>query len=283
MTFADRLMTLAGEIQCRATKHALDHNEADPAYVIHGVAGYFAQVPGWFEPFVSLPAASRARVEVEDVARAARDALDHSDGCCERTSWLVRGRQWSADTAIGITNAMREGLVGVGSGVAGRPIATVTSLRDRLDDIRLRVCVPVTGIAAELRNRDQVTVTFGPEVYRRQTERRLERSLAGLARLLCTAWLRATAEVLVDSFIRPATDCGYFRAARADLVASGMSINARVTVTAIDMRDIHVGIADGTLETCGEEEFGVSVAEAVTALLTDHMLKVRELKDRYFG
>lgn len=63
-------------------------------------------------------------------------------------------------------------------------------LADRLDGIRVRVRAPGADIEAELRNRTDITITFGESVYEFADERGLERSLAALARLVYAGWLR---------------------------------------------------------------------------------------------
>lgn len=39
----------------------------------------------------------------------------------------------------------------------------------------------------------------------------------------------------------------------------------------------------GTVRALSEVEFSARVAEAVRALADDHQVKIRELKDRFFG
>lgn len=162
----------------------------------------------------------------------------------------------------------------------------MTSLGERLDSIHLRVRVPGTDISAELRNRTDVSVSFGPDVYPWLNERYLERYLATGARLLYTAWVREYRAALNDSFL----DASYaseqhdrdFLAARDAIEVQGTSSDQRIAVSAVGMQDIRVRIADGTIRALNEQEFVASAKEAVDALLQDYLAKVRELKIRFF-
>jgi hypothetical protein len=161
----------------------------------------------------------------------------------------------------------------------------MSSLGERLDAIRLRVEVPGTEIVAELRRRDDVTISFGPDRYQWLGERDLEHHMASLARLLYTAWVRAYRNALSDAFLDAmgATDQRDrdYLTARAQLRERGVSGDGRITITAVDMRDIEVRIIDGTLRVLTEQQFAASTREAVTALLNDRRTKVRELKMRF--
>ena len=162
------------------------------------------------------------------------------------------------------------------------------SLGDRLDAIHLRVRVPGTDIEAELRDRTDVTISFGDGGYQWLSERDLERYMASLARLLYTAWVRAYRDNLPDAFLSamdgpPDQREQDFLAARAELREQGASGDGRVTISAADMHDMTVRITPGTLRVLSEREFAADTREAVTALLADRRAKVRELKMRYFG
>jgi hypothetical protein len=164
----------------------------------------------------------------------------------------------------------------------------MTSLGNRLDAIHLRIRVPGTDIAAELRDRTDVTISFGDGGYEWLAERDLEHHLASLARLLHTAWVRAYRDALPDAFLSAMDDPPDqherdFLAARAQLREHGASSDGRITITAVDMHDITVRITPGTLRALSEREFVADTREAVAALMADRRAKVRELKLRYFG
>jgi len=161
------------------------------------------------------------------------------------------------------------------------------ALADRLDRIQLRVRVPGTDIFAELRNREEVTVSFGTGVYDGLSERDLEHYLASLARLLFVAWQRAYSEALSESFrealvgANTDADRAYLQA-RGEMVSSGASNDGRVAVTARGMQDVVVRIGSGTVRELTEWQFGERVQEAVLALAKDHMGQIAELKKRYY-
>jgi hypothetical protein len=162
----------------------------------------------------------------------------------------------------------------------------MSSLGERLDAIHLRVRVPGTEIGAELRGRGEVMISFGPNLYQWLGERDLEHYMASLSRLLYAAWVRAYRTALSDAFLdamgaEDQRDRDYL-AARARLRERGASSDGRITITAVDMRDITVHIADGTLRVLTEQQFVARTREAVTVLLDDHRTKVRELKVRFF-
>jgi hypothetical protein len=164
----------------------------------------------------------------------------------------------------------------------------MTSLGDRLDAIHLRVRVPGTDIEAELRDRTDVTISFGDGGYQWLSERDLERYMASLARLLYTAWVRAYRDALPEAFLSAMDDPPDrqeqdFLAARAELREHGASGDGRITISAVDMHDVTVRITRGTSQALSEREFAADTREAVTALLADRRAKVRELKMRYFA
>jgi hypothetical protein len=167
-------------------------------------------------------------------------------------------------------------------------VTDVTSLGDRLDAIHLKVRVPGTDIEAVLRDRTDVTISFGDGGYQWLAERDLEHHMASLARLLYTAWVRAYHAALPDAFLS-AMDAPSdqreqdFLEARAQLREHGASGDGRIAISATDMHDIKVRITPGTLRSLSEGEFVADTREAVAVLLADRRAKVRELKLRYFG
>ncbi|HEV8558278.1 MAG TPA: hypothetical protein VGR06_18045 [Actinophytocola sp.] len=159
-------------------------------------------------------------------------------------------------------------------------------LADRLDAISVRVRVPGTEIMAELRHRTDVTISFGESVYEFLDERGLERFLVSLARMLYAAWLREYRAAIADSALdvepHDQRDHDFFDA-RSKIEASGSSAGGRIAFSAKGMQDMSAKIAPGTLRELTETQFTARAKEAVTALIQDHLAKVRELKTRFYG
>ncbi|MGH3623086.1 MAG: hypothetical protein ACRDQ5_15040 [Sciscionella sp.] len=159
-------------------------------------------------------------------------------------------------------------------------------LADRLDSIHVRVRVPGTEIEAELRNRTDVTISFGESVYEFLTERFLERYLASLARLLYAAWLREYRAAIDDSAldVAPHDQRDYeFLDARSEIESSGASSDGRITFSAVGMQDISVEIIPGTLREMTEDQFAARTKEAVTVLIQSYLAKVRDLRIRFYA
>jgi hypothetical protein len=162
----------------------------------------------------------------------------------------------------------------------------MSSLAERLDNIRLRVRVPGTEIEAELRNRKDVTISFGESVYAFLNERSLEQYLATLARLFYVGWVReyraaisGTSIVVGEPESQQDRD---FLEARSQMESAGASSDGRITISAIGMQDPEVHIVPGTLRELSEEQFVARTKEAVIALAEDYQAKIRELKVRFF-
>ncbi|MFL6126064.1 hypothetical protein [Actinophytocola sp.] len=159
-------------------------------------------------------------------------------------------------------------------------------LADRLDAIRVRARMPGVDIEVELRDRTDVRISFGESVYGFLTENRLQYYLAGLARLLYAAWLRQYRAAIDDSAldVDPHDRRDHeFLDARAAVESGGASTDARIVITAVGMREIEVRIAPGTVRKLTEDQFSARTAEAVTALIQDHLSQVRALKTRFYG
>ena len=159
-------------------------------------------------------------------------------------------------------------------------------LADRLNSIRVRVRVPGTEIEAELRNRTDVTISFGESVYEFLDERGLKRSLASLARLLYAAWLREYRAAIEDSAldVAPHDQRDYdFLDARSAIESSGASGDGRIKFSAVGMQDLTVEIVPGTVRELTENQFAVRTKEAVTILIQNYMAKVRDLRIRFYA
>ncbi|WP_213453864.1 hypothetical protein [Rhizomonospora bruguierae] len=157
----------------------------------------------------------------------------------------------------------------------------------RVDAIHLRVQAGRAEIRADLRHRDQVSVAFGPGIYRFLNERTLEAHLANLGRLLVAGWTRAYLESL-DEEIRQAQgvhdqrDRSYAED-RSRIASYGASSDESVIITGRGMTDIRISIEDGALRRIGEREFADRTREAAAHLIGDYMDQVRELQRRYYG
>jgi hypothetical protein len=148
------------------------------------------------------------------------------------------------------------------------------------------VRVPGTEIEAELRNRTDVTISFGESVYEFLDERGLKRSFASLARLLYAAWLREYRAAIEDSAldVAPHDQRDYdFLDARSAIESSGASGDGRISFSAVGMQDITVEIVPGTVRELTENQFAVRTKEAVTILIQNYMAKVRDLRIRFYA
>jgi hypothetical protein len=163
------------------------------------------------------------------------------------------------------------------------------TLAQRLDNIRVKVKVPGVEIYAEIAGRDQVTISFGPDVYAWVSERDMERYMGTLARLLFVCWNRAYRAALTDEFIGhvlsgPSNDIDRsYLAARDGLVATGQSSDGRVRITSRGLKEIEIDIADGTTRMMNEHEFAECTRAAVADLTRDHMDKIYELRMRLYA
>ncbi|MET0237969.1 MAG: hypothetical protein ABW224_25240 [Kibdelosporangium sp.] len=158
------------------------------------------------------------------------------------------------------------------------------SLADRLDSIRLKVQAPGSEIYADLRNRKNVSISFGESVYGWMKESTLERLLASTGRLLYVEWVRRYRAELDESFRHgPETQNDRdFVAARAAMESSGRSRDGRVTLSVAGMQNLEVRIVRGTIRALDEKEFSARVQEAVQDLADNYQANIRDLKLRYF-
>jgi hypothetical protein len=163
---------------------------------------------------------------------------------------------------------------------------TMGQLADRLDRIHVRVRAPGAEIEAELRNRTDVTISFGESVYEFLNERGLERYLTSLARLLYAGWLReyraAVDESALDIAPHDRRDRDFLDA-RSEIESSGASGDGRITFSAVGMQEMSVKIVPGTARELTEAQFAAQAKEAVTILIQDHLAKVRDLKVRFYA
>ncbi|MQA10151.1 MAG: hypothetical protein GEU98_16675 [Pseudonocardiaceae bacterium] len=159
-------------------------------------------------------------------------------------------------------------------------------LADRLDGIRVHVRAPGADIEAELRNRTNITLSFGESVYDFASESALESALTSIARLLWTGWqcqYRAAIDE-TDLNIDPDDqhDLNFF-AERDEIEATVESSDGRIRISAVGMENFSVRITPGTVREISEGEFTANVTEASTKLIQEYQDKVNELKKRYYG
>lgn len=159
-------------------------------------------------------------------------------------------------------------------------------LAERLDRIRVRANAPGVDLEAELRERSQVTLTFGESVYEFIDERFLERALAGLARRLYTGWVRQYREAISTTNLNVEPndqhDFAFEEEVRA-VEASAESGDGRIAISTVGMQDFSATIRRGTVRELSEREFVARVAEVTPRLIQHFQAKVAELKVRYYG
>jgi hypothetical protein len=156
------------------------------------------------------------------------------------------------------------------------------TLAERLDRIHLRVRVPGVEIYGELTDRRRIAVSFGEDTYASQSEARLEQALAVVARLLTAGWGQEYHRALRGSglAVSPELRNDTFERARAELVATGVSADGLVSISAVNLRDFSVHVRRGTVSRVPERMFVAAVNEAAAAFLADHLAKIRELQHR---
>ncbi|HZE39032.1 MAG TPA: hypothetical protein VE172_09510 [Stackebrandtia sp.] len=163
-------------------------------------------------------------------------------------------------------------------------------LADRLDAMVVRVSSPDGRIAGELRNRDDITVSFPAGGFRRYTERGLEHQLSRLVLRLWTGYRRgfdtALAEALDGNPEKPrrSWDANQrrFHTAQAETVAEGMSPAECVYLRTAGMRSCDVVVRDGTVNKMDESEFVAELLGAYRAMNRDFRAKMYELRAEHF-
>lgn len=161
----------------------------------------------------------------------------------------------------------------------------MADLAERLDGIRVRVRASGAEIEAELRRRNEITLSFGESVYDFIDESALERALAGLARLLWAGWQRqyraAIDETDLNIDIDDVRDSNFF-ADRARVEAVGESSDGRIIISTVGMDIFSVHVGSGTVREISEDQLSASVSEAAARLINGFQAKVDELKKRYY-
>jgi hypothetical protein len=161
----------------------------------------------------------------------------------------------------------------------------VADLAERLDGIRVHVRAPGTEIEAELRQRTDISLSFGESVYEFIDESALERALAGIARLLWAGWQRQYRAAIEGTDLNIDADDlrdSNFFADRAKVEAVGESSDKRITISAVGMENFSVHVKPGSVREISEGQFSANTAEAATKVIQDFQVKVDELKKRYY-
>jgi hypothetical protein len=168
----------------------------------------------------------------------------------------------------------------------------VGELADRVDTMVIRASTPDGGITAELRGRDQLSLSFSDGLYRLfDDDAELSRRLAIVANLLWVARTREYRRIYADVTGDDSTgetlaiserDIAW-RTERDDLVATGRSTDGRVTVHFVGMRQWQVTIRPGTVRALDEQQFIRSAGEAAGALIRDQFSQLAALSHKHYG
>lgn len=162
----------------------------------------------------------------------------------------------------------------------------MTGLAERLDSIRVRVTAPGVELHAELRNRRELSISFGESVYEFIDERVLERALSGLAKRLYTGWLRQYREAVSTTSLNIEANDQHDFNFQEEIHAVEVSVESsdgRITLATVGMRDFSVGLRRGTVRELREDEFVARIIEVAPLLIDRYQAQVSELKARYYG
>ncbi|AFU02915.1 hypothetical protein [Nocardia brasiliensis] len=145
---------------------------------------------------------------------------------------------------------------------------------------------PELAIEAELRQRTNISVSFGEGAYDFADEWAMERALVSVVESLWAGWQREYRKVIEDTDLvidaEDLTDKRFF-ADRDTVEAIGQSDDERITVATVGMRKYSVHIVPGTMRELTASEFSVGVGDATSRLIQDFRHKVAEVKDRHYN
>jgi hypothetical protein len=164
-------------------------------------------------------------------------------------------------------------------------------LADRIDRMRVRASTPDGGITAELRDRDQLSLTFREGLYPLLDDAELGRRLAVLANLLWVARTREYWRIYGDvtgdysTGEDPPADARdlAWRDERDELVATGSSAGGHITVRVIGMRRWRVTVGAGTVRALDELQFTRAAGEAAGGLIREQFAGLAALSHRHYG
>jgi hypothetical protein len=160
---------------------------------------------------------------------------------------------------------------------------------DRLARLVIKVASPDGRINLELRQPDQVVVSFVPGAYRSYTAGRLARQLAQLATLTWTRYHRGYRET-VEAILGPLTDDGYahprdreFWARLERLSLSSTSDHKTIHLRSRALVAWDISIADRVPATLTERQFLAELHSAAATILTDYRARVVLLTDEVYN
>ncbi|WP_199512223.1 hypothetical protein [Nucisporomicrobium flavum] len=164
-------------------------------------------------------------------------------------------------------------------------------LADRVDSMRVSVSTPDGGLTAELRDRDQLSLTFRDGLYQLLDDADLGRRLAVLAQLLWVArtreYWRIYGDVTGDYSTgedKPISERDIaWKTERDNLEVTGSSADGRVTVRCVGMRQWQVTVRPGTVRALDEHQFSIAAGEAAGALIRDQFAALAALSNKYYG
>jgi len=160
-------------------------------------------------------------------------------------------------------------------------------LAERLSLIAVEARSPDGGLVAAVAGRQDVSVRFLSDAYRRYRRADLAHQLEVLATLAWTRYRRSYLEVVAswaDRDEEPATtdQDREFQGRLAALEIVGVSASGWVTVRSRALVSWHVEIAGEPVGSLTEPEFLAELDSAVSALLADHRAKVTLLTDAVY-
>lgn len=164
-------------------------------------------------------------------------------------------------------------------------------MADRLNNMHVQVSSPDGQIQGVYRNRDDLSLSFTGSSFKHYQERTLEFQLSRLALLLWTGYQRVYDNAVSEVVGHPVKDERHtwdanrrrFREEQAKTVVQGMSDGKQVYLENTGMRNWHVVIKDGTVQTLDEEQFNTECVSAFYALMADHRMKMAALRNKHYG
>ncbi|MEU4218179.1 hypothetical protein [Actinoplanes sp. NPDC026623] len=160
-------------------------------------------------------------------------------------------------------------------------------LAERLSLLRVEARSPDGGLAATVRGRADVQVSFAWDTYRSYRAATLARQLEALATVLWARYRRRYLEI-VESWVEqdeepePTGGDREFQQRLAELDVVGVSSHGCVTVRSRALVSWHVEIAGEPVGSLTEPEFVAELGTAIAALLADHRAKLTLLRDAVY-
>ncbi|QGK71717.1 hypothetical protein GIY23_21325 [Allosaccharopolyspora coralli] len=162
----------------------------------------------------------------------------------------------------------------------------MAGLAEQLDDIRVRASAPGVEIHAELRNRSEVSLSFGESVYEFIDERVLERALGSLAERLFTGWMRQYREAISATSLNVESNDQHDFDFQEEIHAVEVGVESgdgRISLSTVGMREFSARLRRGTVRELSEDQFVARVVEVAPQLIDRYQVEVSEVKVRYYG